>query len=260
MAEQILVEKRADGVVWVTIDRPDVHNALNGAVLEGLKAAAQRLGADDAVRAVVFTGAGPKTFCAGADLKERQGMSEAETVARIDLIGSVFSSIARLPKPTIAALNGSAYGGGLELAIACDFRVAVSGCELGLTEVRLGILPGAGGTQRLPRLIGVARAKQMILLGERISAETALAFGLVSAVVAPSELAAAVRALTDKLAGCAPLGVALAKRAIDDGMDVDLARGLGVERACYDLTRKTEDRNEGLRAFAEKRPPRYQGK
>jgi len=157
-------------------------------------------------------------------------------------------------------MNGSAYGGGLELALACDFRVCVETAEMGLTEVRLGIMPGAGGTQRLPRLIGVSAAKEMILLGRRIGAARALALGLVSAVTPAGGLRAAVDAMLAELAGCAPKSVAMAKAAIEDGMDVGVDEGLKVERRCYDVTLFSEDRDEGLRAFAEKRPPRFTGR
>jgi enoyl-CoA hydratase/carnithine racemase len=245
---------------WVTIDRPAAMNALTGEVLAGLEAATAELAADPAVRLVAFTGAGDRAFCAGADLKERRGMSEADTRARIDLINRCFTAIARLPRLTVAAVNGVALGGGLELALACDLRIAVEGAELGLTEVRLGILPGAGGTQRLARAIGAARAKELILLGRRVPAARALALGLVSEVVPAGGLPGAVGRLASELEGCAPLSVARAKEAIDRGIDVSLDEGLAIERQCYDSTLGTEDRLEGLRAFAEKRPPRYLGR
>jgi enoyl-CoA hydratase/carnithine racemase len=157
-------------------------------------------------------------------------------------------------------MNGSAYGGGLELALACDLRIIVEGAEVGLTEVRLGIIPGAGGTQRLPRLIGEARAKEMILLGRRISAARALEFGLVAEVVPPGGLDAAMTRLLGELDGCAPLSVVSAKTAIERGYGKELAVGLEIERESYEVTLFSEDRDEGLRAFAEGRPPRYRGR
>lgn len=256
----VKVERREGGVAWVTLDRPEALNALTGAVLSQLERAFGELGEDPATRVVVVTGAGDKAFCAGADLKERRGMDLAQTRARITLINRCFDALARLPRPTIAAINGVAFGGGLELALACDFRIAVEGAQLGLTEVRLGIMPGAGGTQRLTRLVGVARAKELILLGRRISAARAAEIGLVTEVVPAGELSTAVGRLVDELSGCAPVSVAMAKQAIDRGADVVLDEGLRIERACYEVTLGTEDRNEGLRAFAEKRPPRYQGR
>ncbi len=260
MADALEIERRAGGAVWLTINRPDAMNALSGEVLSGLLAATRELAGDAACRAVVVTGAGTKAFSAGADLKERRGMTEAQTRARIDLITEAFNALAALPKPTIAAINGVAFGGGLELALSCDLRVASEAAQLGLTEVRLGIMPGAGGTQRLSRVVGVARAKEMILLGRRITADQARAIGLVSEVVPADALGAEVHELVEELAGSAPVSVAMAKKAIDQGFDAPIAEGLRIERACYEVTLGTQDRNEGLAAFAEKRPPRYQGK
>jgi enoyl-CoA hydratase/carnithine racemase len=252
--------ERQGPLAWVKIDRPEAMNALSGPVLTGLEDATAELAADAGVRLIAYTGAGERAFCAGADLKERRGMSEAETRARIELINRCFDAIARVPKLTVAALNGSAFGGGLELALACDLRVAVESAELGLTEVRLGIMPGAGGTQRLARALGGARAKELILLGRRVGAARARELGLVTEVVAAGGLAAAVTRLAAEVEGCAPLSVACAKKAIDRGLDVPIEEGLAIERQCYEGTLGTEDRLEGLRAFAEKRPPRYQGK
>jgi enoyl-CoA hydratase/carnithine racemase len=260
MGDVLKVERRDRGAVWLTIDREPAMNALSGEVLSALDAACRSLAEDATCRAVVVTGAGSRAFSAGADLKERRGMTEAQTRARIDLINEAFNRLARLPKPTIAAMNGVAFGGGLELALACDLRVAVESAQLGLTEVRLGIMPGAGGTQRLSRVVGPARAKEMIMLGRRITAEQALHMGLVTAVVPADALSAEVAELITELEGSAPISVAMAKSAIDRGWDVDLEEGLKIERACYEVTLGTQDRNEGLAAFAEKRAPKYQGK
>lgn len=261
MSENLVrVEKRDDGVVWVTIDRPEARNALSKAVNLELLRVAWDLGEDASVRAIVLTGAGDVAFSAGADLKERKGVAAADTPPFIDAISGAIDAWARIPRPTIAAMNGSAYGGGLELALACDFRVAVEHAEMGLTEVRLGIMPGAGGTQRLPRLVGVAAAKEMILLGRRISARRAHEIGLVNCVVEAGKLADAVGRMLGELAGCAPLSVAKAKEAIDRGVDLPIDEALELERACYDVTLFSEDRNEGLAAFAERRPPRFQGR
>ncbi len=251
--------ERTDGTAWVTIDRPDARNALSKAVNLELLALARSFADDRELRAVVLTGAGDAAFCAGADLKERRGVPAAESRPYIDAISGAINAWARLPQATIAAMNGSAYGGGLELALACDFRICVDGAEVGLTEVRLGIMPGAGGTQRLPRLIGVAAAKELILLGRRISASRAAALGLVT--LAPrGGLRSAVDDLLAELAGCAPRSVAMAKAAIERGFDAELAEGLQIERQCYDVTLFSEDRDEGLRAFAEKRPPKFTGR
>ncbi len=257
---EVLVERREDGVVWLTLNRPDARNALSLAVNRELARLAASLGTDDSVRAIVITGAGEHAFCAGADLKERKGIAATESGPYIDAISGAIHAIARLRQPTIAAMNGSAYGGGLELALACDFRVCVESAELGLTEVRLGIMPGAGGTQRLPRLVGVAAAKEMILLGRRIGAARAKEIGLVSEVFAAGGLRVAVDTILGELAGCAPKSVAMAKAAIEDGLDVGLDEGLAIERRCYDVTLHSEDRDEGLRAFVEKRPPKFTGR
>ena len=256
----VKVERREGGVVWLTIDRVEAMNALSGAVLDGILGACRELATDRAARVVVVTGAGEKAFSAGADLKERRGMDATQTQARIQLINDAFDALAALPQPTIAAINGVAFGGGLELALACDFRVAAAHAQLGLTEVRLGIMPGAGGTQRMTRLIGVARAKEMILLGRRVTAADAAAVGLCTAVPPGADLVAAVERLVAELMLAAPISLTQAKRAIDGALDLDLAAGLAHERACYAVTLTTEDRDEGLRAFAEKRPPVYKGR
>lgn len=255
----VLVEKRGPAA-WVTLHRPDARNALSRAVNLRLSEIAAELEQDEDVRAVVITGTGDKAFCAGADLKERKGVPAAESASYINAIASAINGWGAMRKPTIAAMNGSAYGGGLELAMACDFRIAVEGSEVGLTEVRLGIMPGAGGTQRLPRLVGEARAKELILLGRRISIARALEIGLVHEVVPRGELNAAVEAMLTELAGCAPLSVIHAKSAIEGGYGLPLEQGLELERQCYDVTLFSADRNEGLAAFAEGRPPRYQGR
>ena len=255
----VLVEKRGRAA-WVTLNRPAVRNALSLEINNRLQEIATELEHDEEVRAIVITGAGEQVFCAGADLKERRGIPAGETGPYINAIGGAINGLAELRKPTIAAMNGSAYGGGLELAMACDFRILVEGAELGLTEVRLGIMPGAGGTQRLPRLIGEARAKEMILLGRRIGAARALEIGLVSQVVPLGELGKAVEGLLAELDGCAPVSFQQAKSAIERGHGRPIDEALELERQLYDVTLYSEDRDEGLAAFAEGRPPRYQGR
>ncbi|HEY3806687.1 MAG TPA: enoyl-CoA hydratase-related protein [Kofleriaceae bacterium] len=255
----IVVEEKA-GTAWVTLNRPDVRNALSRSVNLELAEIASELDQRESVRVVVITGAGEKAFCAGADLKERKGISAQETGPYISAIGTAIDTWAAIRKPTIAMMNGSAYGGGLELALACDLRVMVEGAELGLTEVRLGIIPGAGGTQRLPRIVGEARAKELILLGRRISSTRAAEIGLVNQVAPRAQLRGTVDAMLGELAGCAPLSVIAAKSAIERGHGLALTDGLAIERQCYDVTLYSEDRDEGLAAFAEGRPPRYQGR
>jgi enoyl-CoA hydratase/carnithine racemase len=255
----VLVERRG-AAAWITLNRPAVRNALSLDVNTRLAEIAAELAPDEEVRAVEITGAGDRAFCAGADLKERRGVPASESGTYINAIAGAINSIAELRKPTIAAMNGSAFGGGLELALACDFRILVAGAEVGLTEVRLGIMPGAGGTQRLPRLVGEARAKEMILLGRRIPAARALEIGLVGQVVPPAELTQAVLGLLAELEGCAPVSVQQAKSAIERGYGRSIDEALELERQLYEVTLFSEDRDEGLAAFAENRPPRYLGR
>jgi enoyl-CoA hydratase/carnithine racemase len=255
----LLVEKKGT-TLWITLNRPDARNALSRAVNLRIQEVAQDIDNDPEIHAVVITGAGDKAFCAGADLKERKGIAAAESSPYINAISAAINEVGAVRKPTIAAMNGSAYGGGLELAMACDFRIATEGSELGLTEVRLGIMPGAGGTQRLPRLVGEARAKELIMLGRRIPVARALEIGLVHQIAARGQLHAAVEGILAELAGCAPLSVIHAKSAVERGASVPLEQGLEIERQCYDVTLFSEDRDEGLAAFAEGRPPRYQGR
>ena len=248
--------ERKGAAVWLTIDRADAANALSRAVVDGLRAGVARASSEDC-RAIVIAGAGDKAFCAGADLKERRGMSADDTRRFLDDLNAMMSEVAAAPRVVIAAVGGVALGGGTELALACDVRVANERAQFGLTEVRLGIIPGAGGTQRLARVVGVARAKEMILFGGRVDAQRALAIGLVSEV---GDLETIVAKRVDELAACAPIAVAKAKEAIDRGFDLPIAEALALERACYEVTLTTEDRQEGLRAFAEKRKPEFKGR
>lgn len=264
MAE-ILVEDKPNGVVWVTLNRPERLNALSRDVNLQLQDIAHSFEQREEVRVVVLTGAGEKAFCSGADLKERKGVPAAEAGPYINAIAGAIESWGEIKVPTICAMNGSAYGGGLELAMACDFRILVDTSdnqkvELGLTEVRLGIMPGAGGSVRMPRLIGEARAKELILLGRRITPQRAHAIGLVTDCVPREKFRATVDAYLADLAGCAPLSTAAAKSSIERGYGKPMTEALEIERECYERTLYSEDRDEGLRAFAEGRPPRYQGR
>ena len=257
-ATTVTTERRGPAV-WITLSRPDAANALSMALLDDLAVAIGQVDSDSSVRAVVITGAG-KTFCAGADLKERRGMTPDETRVFLDEFGGTLTTLASLPCPVIAAINGAAFGGGLELALACDLRLCAEGVMMGLVEARLGIIPGAGGTQRLARLVGLARAKELILTGRRIDATAAREIGLVSKVVPLVDLEAAAADLVDEIAACGPLAVAQAKLAIDGGIALSLSGGLALEKRCYEIVLASEDRDEGLRAFAEKRQPVFQGK
>ncbi len=243
---------------WVVrINAPERRNALGRAVVEGLLDAAERVASEKAVRCVILTGAGDRAFCAGADLKERKGMPEEDVRRFVTLLNTMMNTIAQSPKVWIAAMHGACLGGGLELALCTDLRVANTNLSVGLPEVRLGILPGAGGTQRLPRLIGMARAKELIFSGARFGAEDALRLGVVNRVADDHD--AAALALAAEVCKGAPISLTQAKRAIEGGWDLPLSDGLAFERECYDVTIPTDDRLEGLRAFAEKREPVYRG-
>ncbi|WP_437778679.1 enoyl-CoA hydratase-related protein [Sorangium sp. So ce1097] len=252
---------RRGAVAVLTIDRADRRNALSRDALLALGRLGRELVDDAEVRAIVITGAGDKAFCAGADLKERQGMSPDDVRRQVGLYRTELGVLARSPKPVVAAINGVAFGGGLELALICDLRVAAPHAELALPETSLGIIPGAGGTQRLPRVVGEARAKEMILLGRRLTAPEALAWGLVNRV-SPEGAPVVDDAIAwiEPIASGAPIAQAAALRAIEDGYDVPLELGLEIERVHYDETLRSEDRLEALRAFAEKRRPVYKGR
>lgn len=258
MADELLVAR--DGwVTTITLNRPDAANSFNRALLEAVRDEVARLRDDDA-RAVIVTGAGPKVFCAGADLKERAGMSPDEVRAFIQTIRDTLTAVARLPMPTIAAINGAALGGGTELALACDIRIAAENATMGLTETTLAIIPGGGGTQRLPRLVGPARAKEMILTGRRVDATEAHAIGLASEVVAADALLARARQVAGRIAANGPIAVRAAKEAIDRGLELPIDDALGIESQLYERTIDTRDRIEGLEAFKGKRPPSYEGR
>ncbi|MGH7269960.1 MAG: enoyl-CoA hydratase-related protein [Polyangiaceae bacterium] len=256
----VRVEQRGAVAVW-TIDRADRMNALSRSTLLALGRLAHEASTNASVRAVIITGAGDKAFSAGADLKERQTMTENEVRAQIDLYRTELRPIDLSTKPIVAAVNGFALGGGLELALACDLRVAAAGATFGLPETSLGIIPGAGGTQRLARLIGAGRAKEMILLGRRIGAEEALAWGLVNRVTPTGQdvVEDAVEWLRPVAEG-APIAQAAALEAIDGGLDVSLDVGLVLEKVGYEKTIVTEDRREGLAARVAKRTARFQGR
>jgi enoyl-CoA hydratase/carnithine racemase len=256
--ETLLVERRQQ-VVYVTLNRPAALNALNTALRLDLKHFFNAVQSDRDVRLVVLTGAG-RAFCAGADIKEWKAPSSIVEDRQERLRLSFWHTMSRCELPIIAAINGYALGGGCELAMCCDLRIASDQARLGLTEVSLGIIPGGGGTQRLPRLIGRGKALELILTGKHIDAHEALRLGLVEQVVPHDQLLAAVEELAQTIASRAPLAVKYAKEAIVRGSALPLEEGLKVESELYTLLRTTEDRLEGARAFQEKRPPRFQGR
>jgi enoyl-CoA hydratase/carnithine racemase len=252
-------ERRGSTEVW-TIDGEKRRNAISRAALAEFEERVARVSRGHETRAVVLTGAGDRAFCAGADLKERVGMSEADVRSFLAQLGRTLRAMERSDCIFIAAVNGAALGGGTELALACDFRIAAPTAELGLTEVQLGIIPGGGGTQRLPRLVGPARAKDLILTGRRINAAEALAIGLVQRLAPEGRLLEVALGLAEQVAGNAPLAVAAAKHAIDEGLAFGLDEALALEQRHYETVLTSEDRLEGLAAFAEKRPPRFRGR
>ncbi len=268
--EAVLLVEKQGPLVWLKLNRPDVHNCLNRALLRELIEHCDKLSRDKEVRVVAIIGSGARVFCAGADLAERKGMSEGDTIDYIGLINQAMRSIELMPQPVIAAINGSAFGGGTELALSCDLRVMMHDAQLRLTEVKLGIIPGAGGTQRLPRLIGKSKAKEMILTASPLGAEEGKTIGLIHKVVdrpgdeevgnhfSPS-LMTAVSHWAAEIAENAPLSLKQAKFAIDQGFDRDLESGLAIETKAYIQLLNTKDRLEGLKAFAEKRKPQYKG-
>lgn len=255
----LLIQARGP-VAVLTLNRPGRLNAIGRDVLGLLAGAVAAAAADERVRALVITGAG-RAFSAGADLDEIEALPDArafrEFIARMT---EVYQMIADCPKPSVAALHGVAYGGGLELALACDLRVAESGARLGVPEVKLGMLPGAGGTQRLPRLAPAGLAKQMILTGEPITAERAYAVGLVNELAGPGQALTAALGLAARLAAGAPLALAAGKRLVDQGLGLDLAAAIGYERESVGRLFGTADRAEGLAAFRERRPPTFTGR
>jgi enoyl-CoA hydratase/carnithine racemase len=247
-----------DRLATVTIDRPEVRNALSRQVLADLRAALHRLHDDDAVGAVAFTGAGAKAFVAGADISQLQHYTlhtglDAE-------MQRLFDEIEAFDKPTIAAVNGFALGGGCELAMSCDIRVAAEHARFGLPETALSVLPGAGGTQRLARLIGTGRAVELILTGRFVDAVEAHRIGLVTSVVPADGLTAEVRRVAGQILGKGPLAVRLAKLVIRAGMDADQGTGLVVERLAQALLYTTDDKREGAAAFLAKRAPAFEGR
>ncbi len=256
----VRVERRGS-VGVLTLDRPERKNALSRHALRELGRLGAELVADPSVKVIVLTGGGSQVFCAGADLKERQGFTNEDVRVQVGLYRTELRVLDKSPKPVVAALNGVALGGGLELALLCDLRVAAPHVKLGLPETTLGIIPGAGGTQRLPRIVGEARAKEMILLGRAIGAEQALAWGLVNRVSpAGVDVVDDTLAWVEPIASGAPIAQAAALGAIDDSFDVTLDQGLALERVHYDETVRSADRLEALAAFAEKRKPAFQGR
>ena len=244
----------------ITIDLEAKLNVLSRPLVAELKEAALEAATDPGVRAVVLTGAGTKAFCAGADLKERTSWTKDDVRRWLALLHDGLREIERCPRPWIAAVNGLALGGGCELALACDLRVLDPVAQIGLTEVKIGIIPGGGGTVRLARVIGLGRARDLILTARRVPAEEALQLGLANRVSAPGQSVEQAIGVARQIADNAPVAIAAAKASIERAWDLELDAGLRHEREEYEKPLASEDPDEGLRAFAEKRPPRWQGK
>ncbi|MFS0689233.1 enoyl-CoA hydratase-related protein [Sporosarcina sp. 179-K 8C2 HS] len=255
-----ILYKKENNIAYVTINREEALNCFNYEALHQLQQVIDSISLDQEVRAVIITGAGDKAFSAGADLKERKTLNETEVRRNVKAIRDAFNSIASLPQPTIAAVNGYALGGGFELMIACDFSIAVEGAVMGLTETSWAIIPGAGGTQRLPRLVGEMKAKELIFTARKITAEEGLELGIVLQVVKKENLLSACEKLAYDMMKNGPVAIKQAKYAITQGMNTDMQTGLAIESKAYELIIPTEDRMEALQAFSEKRSPQFMGK
>jgi len=248
--------ERDGDVATITLDVPEKLNRVSMLARDQLAELFEELGRDESVRAIVLTGAGEKAFTAGGDIA---GFLEREPEELSRLAWNI-AAPERCPKPVVAKLRGYAFGVGLELALACDFRIASADVELALPEVKIGMIPGSGGTQRLARMVGLGRAKDMVMRGRRIDAEEALAIGLVTEVVPPAQLDSAVTRLIDELRALSPLALALGKRVLNHAYDGPIGLGLEVEGLAYGLLRSSDDFREGVEAFDQKRPPKFQGR
>ncbi|SHK71095.1 enoyl-CoA hydratase [Desulfatibacillum alkenivorans DSM 16219] len=258
--EDIRVEK-ADGIAVITIDRPKVLNAIRYVTMLEIDKALDDIEEDESIRVLVITGAGDKAFISGGDISiMARGQGYVETLTETPKGQAVCTRIEHFPKPVIARINGFALGGGTEVALSCDIRIAAEHAILGLPEIKLGIIPGYGGTQRLPRLVGMGKAKELIMTGDHISAMEALNIGLVNHVVPKDELDVLVSKMAGKIASKSPIALHMAKASINNGVQADLRTGLDYEARCFSLCFGSEDRVEGTNAFMEKRKPKFTGR
>ena len=260
MSDKVLLVEEKNGVVTLTLNRPEVMNSLNFPMLHALRDQIETLRFKPDIRVIIITAAGEKAFCAGADLKERATLPADKVKEFILTIRNLFTSIEQLNKAVIAAVNGIALGGGTELALASDIRIASLNASMGLTETRLAIIPGAGGTQRLPRLVGRGKAKELIFTGQRIGAQEALDIGLVNKICEPKDLMAESNKMAAMICEAGPIAIEQAKYAINNGLETDIHTGLDIESNAYWVCIPTEDRLEALAAFKEKRKPIFKGK
>ncbi|XP_036334037.1 methylglutaconyl-CoA hydratase, mitochondrial [Rhagoletis pomonella] len=264
--EEILVERlggERKGITVISLNRPQAKNSFSRSLVKAFENVLDELEHDNGSRCVILRSASPGIFCAGADLKERKTMTQEEATEFVTNLRELLMSLEQLPMPSIAALDGAAIGGGLEMALACDMRTASEDTKMGLVETRLAIIPGAGGTQRLPRILSPALAKELIFTSRVLNGKEAKELGIVNHVVPQNETkdAAYLKALeiAEEILPNGPVGVRMAKLAIDKGMQVDLNTGYSIEEICYSQVLPTKDRLEGLQAFAEKRKPVYKG-
>ena len=259
--ETLRVDDKGDGLVLLTLNRPQVANAMNTRMGRDLLAFFEAVNAEPLdYRCIVFTGAGDKAFCAGGDLKERQGMTDDAWQAQHLLFERMIRAFIGVPVPVLGAINGAAYAGGCELALCCDFLYAAEGARFALTEVTLGIMPGAGGTQNLPRAVGERRAKEIILTGRPFSAQEAFEWGMVNRLCAADRLIDETLETARRIADNAPISVRQAKHSIHNGLQMDLASAMLFEIEAYNRMVPTEDRREGIASFNEKRKPRFTGR
>ena len=256
----ISLEKAENGIAQLSLNRENGKNSLSKDMIEEINQAVAQIRGDQAVKVLIVKSGVNKVFCAGADLKERLTMKNEEVEAFVEKLRMSFHGVSTLPIPTIAVIEGAALGGGLELALACDLRVAGARATLGLPETSLAIIPGAGGTQRLPRVVGVAKAKELIFTSARLTSDEAVKIGLINMSVEADNALITAEGIALKIVQNGPIGVRMAKAAIDGGIDVDIEKALEVEKACYAQVVNTEDRLEGINAFVEKRKSVYKGR
>ncbi|WP_270259062.1 enoyl-CoA hydratase/isomerase family protein [Kocuria marina] len=254
-SQNVLTVEISDGVALATVNRPEVRNAINSAVLQALTRTLDELAENDDVQVLIFTGAGDKAFVAGADINDLAVRTPRDGLKAT--MQSVYEKVEQFPKPTIAAINGYAFGGGHELALACDIRIASTAAQFALPETGLGIMPGAGGTQRLAKLVGLGRATEIILTGRRVKADDALAMGLVTSVVEPGELLDTARETANAIMAKGPLAIQLAKLVVRHGFDTDHTTGMLLERLAQSVLYSSAEKAEGTTAFLEKRTPDF---
>lgn len=254
----LLTEKRG-GIMIVTLNRPDVLNAVNADLLQRCNQLAKEAYYDNQLRVVIITGSGDRAFCVGADMKERKDMDIARVRQFIQVIRDTFSLIENLPRPVIAAINGIALGGGTEMALACDIRIADPAATMGLTECKWGIIPGGGGTQRLPRLVGKGMAKELIFTARTVDAQEAMTIGLINKISQPGKSLEEALKMAEQICENGPIAVSQAKSVINRGVEMDINNALQIETNAYEVCIPTKDRIEGLVAFSQKRKPVYRG-